>query len=231
MKPTYKMMFNPREPSDAESARWQNFDQLFADYQAIRHRRRQWRSRLYGSALLLGLGLAGWGAWYYLRPTPLPPPESVRSVSPSLSDEQLPSVYRESLSSVSPTVASRHTTTKDPPITASLPRKETPADSGVLVEAQPAGGYPALYNYFATQLRYPAAARRAGVSGSVLVKFTIDTEGAPAQIQVIQGVHPDLDQEAVRLVTEMPVWLPATLGGEPIATEHTMPLMFQLTDP
>ncbi len=231
MKPTYHVMFNHSEPSDDESARWQNFDQLITEYQAVRRHRRPGQRWRYGTLLLVGLGLVGAGIGYYRSAVPLAVPPLVTALPPSPSVSPLPTINRTQLPSVSPPVMVSPPAVIDPPTTSSAPPSATVAtDSGGLVEAQPAGGYPALYDYFATQLVYPEAARRAGIAGSVLVEFTIDTKGKPTNIRVVQGI-PELEQEAIRLVEEMPAWSPATVGGQPIATQHTMPLTFQITNP
>ena len=231
MKPTYRIMFNHQEPSDAEVARWQNFDQLVDDYQAVYYHRRRGRRWTYGSLLATALILIGGVGYYYIAtPSTLPLPAPVASVPPS-AEHRLPAINRPTLATVSLTIVTPPVATSGQSGTSSPPLKQPPTDDGKLVEAQPAGGYPALYDYFATQLRYPEAARQAGVFGSVLMEFTIDVDGRPTQIRVAQGIDEALDQEAIRLVEEMPTWSPATVDGQPIATRHTMPLMFQLTNP
>ena len=216
-------MTNLPEPSDAEAARWQNFDQLLADYRVVRQRRQRWWS---GSLAVLTLLVAGWGIWAYwssLSPTASPPRVASRPVS--LSELHLPVVLRPVVPVVVPSA---------PPVSASgEPIRTTapPPATETFVEAVPAGGYPTLYDYFARQLQYPEAARRAEVSGTVLMEFTIDTLGQPTNVRVVRGVRDDLDQEAIRLIRQMPRWTPASVGTKPVATKHTMPLHFQLTNP
>ena len=222
MKRTYRVMTNLPEPSDAEAARWQNFDQLLTDYRAVRQRRQRWWS---GSLLVLTLLIAGGGIWAYWSsspPTASPPRVVSRPVAPF--EPQRPPVLRPVLPVAVPPVA--------PVAKSKTPtRPAAPSEAKTFVDAVPAGGYPALYDYLAQQLQYPEAARRAEVSGTVLIEFTIDTLGQPTNIGVVQGVRDDLDQEAIRLIRQMPRWTPASVGTEPVATKHTMPLHFQLTNP
>ncbi len=223
MKRTYRVMTNLPEPSDAEAARWQNFDQLLADYRVARQRRQRWWS---SSLLVLILLVAGWGGWTYwssLSPIASPPRVASRAV---LSPEpRLPPVLRPVVPVAVPLVS--------PVARTENPSRPTtpPADAETFVEAVPAGGYPALYDYLARQLQYPEAARRAEVSGTVLMEFTIDTLGQPTNLRVVQGVRDDLDREATRLIRQMPRWTPASVGPNPVATKHTMPLHFHLTNP
>ncbi len=223
MKRTYRVMTNLPEPSDAEAARWQNFDQLLTDYRVVRQRRQRW---WHGSLAVLTLLTAGWGIWAYwssLSPTASPPRVISRPLSTS--EPYLPLVLRPVVPVAAPSVAPVTTAGKPSQITA------PPSDADTFVKAVPAGGYPALYDYFGQKLQYPEAARRAEVSGTVLMEFTIDTLGQPTNIRVVQGVRDDLDQEATRLIRQMSRWTPASVGTKPVATKHTMPLHFQLTNP
>lgn len=223
MKRTYRVMTNFPEPTDAEAARWQNFDQLLTDHRAMqRRRRRRWSGSLAGLALLI----AGWGIWtYWPSPAPTAPLLKIASRPLPPTEPRLSPVLRPVVPVAVPSASRRSATEK--PVKISPPSPDT----AIFTEATPAGGYPALYDYFARQLRYPEAARRAKAAGTVLTEFTVDTLGQPANIRVIRGVRDDLDQEAVRLIRQMPRWTPASVGTKPVATKHTMPLHFQLTNP
>lgn len=225
MKRTYRVMTNFPEPSDAEAARWQNFDQLLADYRMERRRLRRWRS---GSWVALLLLLAGGGIWtYWSSLTPATPLPQVASLGVSPHESYLPTVLRPVVPVAVPTAPQDITPGKLAKTAAPPP----PPAPETFVEAVPAGGYPALYDYLARHLQYPEAARQAEVSGTVLMEFTIDTLGQPINLRVVQGIRDDLDQEATRLIRQMPHWTPASVGTKPVATKHTMPLHFQLTNP
>ena len=219
----YHIMFNHREPSEDESSRWQNFDQLIHDYQSVRHQRMK-RRRWYGSLLVLGLALVGGSAVQYFRTAPsLPPPPPIASIPPTTNPTPLSTVLPEPPAPVSVLKQSNPRPQRRVALSAA-----TPEDTGSFVEALPRGGYPALYDYFAQQVQYPEAARS---EGTVLLEFTIDTNGQARDIRIVQGLSADLDREAIRLVQEMPPWSPATVNGQPLATKHTMPLSFTLNHP
>lgn len=222
MKRTYRIMENHPEPSDAEAARWQNFDQLLINHRVARQRQRWWSGSLIGLALLVAGG-GIWAYWWSFSPAASPP--RVTSGVPQ-SELRLSPVRRPVMPVTVPSISSPTSAVEKP---ASVVAK--PPDAETFVEATPVGGYPALYDYLAQQLRYPEAARQAQASGTVLLEFTIDTLGRPTNIRVIRGVRDDLDQEAIRLVQQMPTWTPASVGKQAIATKHTMPLQFQLTNP
>ena len=224
----YHVMFNHREPSENESSRWQNFDQLIHDYQAVRSQRLRRRRWFYGSLLMLGLALVGGSIVQYFRTAaPLPLLQPIASIPPTTNTPSLSTVLPEP---PAPITVPKQNTTRSPQQPTSLPPAAS-ADAGSFVEASPKGGYPALYDYFAQQVQYPEAARSEGREGTVLLEFMIDTTGQAHDIRLMQGLSADLNQEAIRLVQEMPRWSPATVNGQPISTKHIMPLSFTLTRP
>ena len=89
------------------------------------------------------------------------------------------------------------------------------------------GGGP---NNFATwvtsHVKYPKAAKKAGVEGTVKVCFVVDTDGKIADAHVHESVHPLLDAEAIRVVMKSPKWKPAKKDGKPVRVSYTMPVMF-----
>lgn len=95
-------------------------------------------------------------------------------------------------------------------------------------EAEPAGGYPNLYEYFAKELRYPTEAVKDSIQGIVSVSFLIDQEGKPVQIRIVNSLGPAFDKEAQRLIENMPAWKPATLNGKAVAAKISLPFTFQI---
>ena len=89
------------------------------------------------------------------------------------------------------------------------------------------GGGP---NNFATwvtsHVKYPKYAKEIGIEGTVKVHFVIDKKGKISEAHVHQGVHPVLDQEAVRVVLKSPKWKPGKKDGKPVRVSYTLPVMF-----
>lgn len=50
------------------------------------------------------------------------------------------------------------------------------------------------------------------------------------QCKILRGVDPELDKEAVRVVSAMPKWKPGTQRGEAVRVRFTVPVMFRLTE-
>jgi TonB family protein len=68
----------------------------------------------------------------------------------------------------------------------------------------------------------------AKLSGSVRVGFTIDSTGRPADYRVIQGMGFGCDEEALKMVKQMPgKWVPAIFHGAPVKVEHLVVVFFK----
>lgn len=89
------------------------------------------------------------------------------------------------------------------------------------------GGQEAMSTFIRSQIKYPELAFKQGVEGTVLVNFRISKEGKIINPYVSQGIHSSLDQEALRLVSEMPDWIPARQNGEPREVAYQIPVRFE----
>ena len=78
------------------------------------------------------------------------------------------------------------------------------------------------------QLVYPQAAKDARIQGRVTLSFVIETDGKLDNVKVLRGVSPELDAEAVRVVSSSPDWTPAQINGKPVRVTYTFPIVFQL---
>ncbi|MCC6384787.1 MAG: TonB family protein [Bacteroidia bacterium] len=91
------------------------------------------------------------------------------------------------------------------------------------------GGLSALYNYLKDSIRYNPKAVKVGVEGVVYINFWIDENGLVSQVTVRGGVHPWLDNEAVRVVERMPAWIPGkNYDGSPVGSYFNLPIVFKL---
>ena len=81
-----------------------------------------------------------------------------------------------------------------------------------------------VYRY----LKYPQAAVDNGIQGRVLVGFVIDEKGKITDVQVLRGVDPLLDEEAVRVVSASPSWKAGTLNGKKVKASMSLYVEFRL---
>ncbi len=90
------------------------------------------------------------------------------------------------------------------------------------------GGQGSLLKYLATRIKYPTIAQENGIQGRVSCSFVVDTDGSLKDIEVIRGIDPSLDKEAVRVIREMPKWSPGVQNNMAVAVKYTVPVTFRL---
>ena len=90
------------------------------------------------------------------------------------------------------------------------------------------GGTNALYDYLRKNMKYPAICRESGITGRVIVSFTVNKDGSIVDVEVVKGVHPQMDKEAVRVVSAMPKWKPGEQRGKPVRCRFNLPVNFRL---
>ena len=88
-----------------------------------------------------------------------------------------------------------------------------------------------IFDYLAQHVRYPEEAEKNGIGGMVYVQFVIDTTGKVVEPKVIKSVSPELDAEALRVVSGMPAWKPGMQRGKPVRVSFTLPVIFKLPAP
>src|SRR6185312_6272502 len=90
------------------------------------------------------------------------------------------------------------------------------------------GGMQALLTYVAKNTKYPQNAVKNKIEGKVIVNFIIEKDGSVTNVKPYRGVSPDLDKEALRVISSLPKWKPGAQHGKPVRTAYTMPIAFQL---
>ena len=99
-----------------------------------------------------------------------------------------------------------------------------------IVEKMPQfpGGEKAINEFISKTLQYPVIAQENGIQGKVVCSFIINQDGSVTDAEVISGVDPSLDREALRIVSAMPKWTPGTQRGKAVCVKYTMPVTFTL---
>ena len=115
-------------------------------------------------------------------------------------------------------------------------QKETPQKEEVIfqvVEQMPEfpGGMQKALEFLGKNIKYPVAAQEAKIEGRVIVQFVVGRDGSVSDAKVMRGVNPELNAEAVRVVSIMPNWIPGKQRGKAVAVKYTMPIMFRLQTP
>ncbi len=90
------------------------------------------------------------------------------------------------------------------------------------------GGREALMQYLMQNLQYPETARKINVEAIALVSFTVDKNGKIRDAKSLKNIGYGIDNEALRVVNEMPKWNPAVQNGKPVEMEYTLEVNFKI---
>lgn len=102
-----------------------------------------------------------------------------------------------------------------------------------VVEKMPSfpGGDAELLKYIATNIKYPKESQDNGEQGRVICSFIVGRDGSVNNPEMLRGVTPLLNEEAVRVINTMPRWNPGMQRGKAVAVKYTVPITFRLKSP
>ena len=87
-----------------------------------------------------------------------------------------------------------------------------------------------IHEYLLKNTHYPVEAREIGSQGTVYLKFEISSKGKVRNVEIVRGVDPIIDREAIRVIESMPNWKPARQGDKPVATSTGISIKFTLVN-
>lgn len=90
------------------------------------------------------------------------------------------------------------------------------------------GGEEAMKAYFAENMKYPEMAKENGIEGVIPLSVQIKSDGSVGTIKIVRMLDPDLEQEAIRLVKNMPKWTPADKNGTPVDATADISILFEI---
>lgn len=161
-------------------------------------------------------------------PPPPPPPAPVIAEELNIVEDDVELEQQEILSSEDDQSLAQAQTYVAPTIV----EEEEESDQQIftVVEDMPQfpGGDAALLKFITSSIKYPVIAQENGISGRVTVSFVVNRDGSVVDAEVIRGVDPSLDKEALRVVNSMPKWSPGKQRGKPVRVKYTVPITFRL---
>ena len=100
----------------------------------------------------------------------------------------------------------------------------------VVVEEMPMfpGGDAAMLDYIGKNVVYPAYAKANNITGRVILRFCVTEKGTVDRASVMVGVHPSLDEEALRVVNTLPAFKPGRQKGKEVPVWYMVPVTFSL---
>jgi protein TonB len=108
--------------------------------------------------------------------------------------------------------------------------KDEPTYNVGTIEVNPQfpGGDAEMYAFIKKNLNYPAVDIEMGNQGRVTIRFVVSKTGEISNVQLVKGISPGCDKEAVRVIKSMPNWIPGRQNGEPVNVYFIIPVVFRL---
>lgn len=87
-----------------------------------------------------------------------------------------------------------------------------------------------LDNYLNSKINYPSEESELGIQGTVYASFIINEDGSVGDVKLLQGISngPNINKEALRVLSEMPKWTPGKQDGHPVRVRFTIPIHFRI---
>lgn len=82
--------------------------------------------------------------------------------------------------------------------------------------------------YLQNSINYPSKAIKDNIEGRVILLFIVDKQGKVQNPQILKGVRQDIDQEALRAISECR-FQPARHKGKPIPSESIIYIRFEIS--
>lgn len=113
---------------------------------------------------------------------------------------------------------------------------ESPKDTDTLIytwvedQATYPGGFEELSKFIKEHIVYPKLALDQGIEGIVYIKCVIEKDGNVSNINIVKGLIPELNAEAIRVIKLMPKWNPGLQRQQPKRTYFNIPVKFVLPE-
>ncbi|NLY24194.1 MAG: energy transducer TonB [Bacteroidales bacterium] len=163
-------------------------------------------------------------------PTPPPPPPPPEPETPEIIEVVEEKVETKLEIQVEDDQSQRQMEAYVPPPPPKPKQEEVTEEIFVVVENQPEfpGGNTAMMKFLGDNIKYPVIAQENGIQGRVICNFVVEKDGSITDVQVVRGVDPSLDREAVRVIQQMPRWKPGKQRGQAVRVRFTLPVVFRL---
>ncbi len=90
------------------------------------------------------------------------------------------------------------------------------------------GGELALRKWVYEHSVYPAIAKENGIEGTVYLRFEVTKTGTIGKVELQKGTDPLLDEEAIRVIKELPKFKPGEQNGKKVNVWYSIPVTFKL---
>ena len=125
--------------------------------------------------------------------------------------------------------------TEPPPVKKEDSVKSSVTEEVVFVVVEEMPEYPegveAMMKFLSDSVVYPPEAKDKGIQGRVICNFIVNKDGSITDVNIVRGVDPLIDAEAIRVIESMPKWKPGKQRGQAVDVRFTLPVVFRLDAP
>jgi len=109
------------------------------------------------------------------------------------------------------------------------PDNEVTNETELLVDLSPTfpGGTVSLEKYINSNIIYSSEAQNTRIQGNVTIQFAVGTDGTLSEVYIVKGIGYGCDEEAKRLVENMPNWIPGEYQGEKVKATTIIAIPFK----
>lgn len=95
-------------------------------------------------------------------------------------------------------------------------------------EPQYPGGTINVRKYVSKNYKFPKSAIRSKIKGRIVVIFAVEKDGSVGEVEIQEGLSPDTDTEAIRVVKSLKNWKPGKMDGKPVRMKYRMPIWLNM---
>ena len=162
-----------------------------------------------------------------VKPPPPPPPPKVVEVLNIVDDD----IEIEDELEIEDTEADEETTIDVLPVIETAEEEEVEDRIYFNIIEDPAefpGGDRALYKFINDAVKYPVIAQENGIQGKVYVQFVVNKQGKVSDAEILRGVDPSLNKEALRVINSLPDFKPGRQRGQAVRVSYNAVINFKL---
>ena len=91
------------------------------------------------------------------------------------------------------------------------------------------GGINALFDFMQKNVTYPEFEKNNNIEGTVYVRFIVGRNGKIVKPTILKSVSGSInfDTEALKVINNMPNWIPGENNGEKVNVEYNLPIRFK----
>jgi len=92
------------------------------------------------------------------------------------------------------------------------------------------GGDSELQAFLNKNIKYPIIAQENGIQGKVVLRFVVTKTGVVDKVEILRSLDPACDREAIRVVKNLPTFIPGKQNGVNVSVWFVLPVVYRLTE-